>query len=471
VSTPKKKSTKAGKRVQVKKPARRTAAKKAAPKKKAAAKKTAAKKPAKRAATKKFKYDVADLGLAKKGKDRLEWAYQQMPVLEGIRRRFEREKPLKGIRVVGCLHMTTETGNLARVLKAGGAEAIMIASNPLSTQDDVCASLVKDYGIPVFARHGVNNREYYKQMDAALESNPQIVMDDGADTVSRLMKRGKKSYEEVLGGTEETTTGIIRLKAMEDNGALGFPMVGVNESKTKHFFDNRYGTGQSTLDGIIRATNRLIAGSTFVVCGYGWCSKGMAMRASGAGARVVVTEVDALKALEAVMDGHTVMPIAEAARVGDFFCSITGNINVIRKEHFRVMKDGAILCNSGHFDVEIQIPGLKALAKKVRERRDNVTEYEMKNGRRIYLLGQGRLVNLACAEGHPSSVMDMSFANQALAAEYIVKNQGKLDNKVYVLPEKVDQEIARIKLGSMGMKFDKLTKEQRDYLASWEHGT
>ncbi len=415
--------------------------------------------------------DVKDLKLSAKGKDRIEGAERDMPVLRRIRESFSKKKTLKGVRIAACLHVTTETANLMRTLKAGGAEVYLCASNPLSTQDDVAASLVKDYGVAVFAVRGEDNKTYYRHINAVLDKKPQITMDDGADLVSVLHSKRKKDAEYVIGSTEETTTGVIRLKSLANKGLLKFPVIAVNDAATKHFFDNRYGTGQSTLDGIIRATNRLVAGSSFVVCGYGWCGKGLAMRARGAGANVIVTEVDPLKALEAVMDGFQVMPIARAARIGDFFCTVTGDINVIRKEHFKNMKDGAIVCNSGHFNVELELEGLKGLTKSKRIIRDFVQEYRLKDGRRIHVLAEGRLVNLACAEGHPASVMDMSFANQALSAAYLVQRGSNLEKRVYTVPEDIDREIARMKLETLGVKIDKLTKEQREYLASWEMGT
>ena len=375
------------------------------------------------------------------------------------------------MRVAACLHVTTETANLMITLKAGGADVYLCASNPLSTQDDVAASLVKDFKIPVFAIKGEDNKTYYKHIDAVLDKKPQITMDDGADLVSALHKKRKRQAQDVIGSTEETTTGVIRLKSLANQGLLKFPVIAVNDAATKHFFDNRYGTGQSTIDGIVRATNRLIAGSTFVVCGYGWCGKGVAMRARGMGANVIVTEVNPLRALEAVMDGFRVMPMKEAAKVGDIFCTVTGNTSVIRKEHFERMKDGAIVCNSGHFNVELDIKGLKSITRRKRLAREYVEEYQLKNGRSIYLLAEGRLVNLASAEGHPASVMDMSFANQALSVVYLVKRGDKLEKQVYTVPEEIDLEIARMKLFSLGVQIDNLTKEQKDYLASWELGT
>ncbi|MDI6801190.1 MAG: adenosylhomocysteinase [Thermodesulfovibrionales bacterium] len=418
-----------------------------------------------------LKCDIKDIRLANKGKLRIEWAAQEMPVLKSITERFKKEKPLKGIRVTACLHVTTETASLMETLKAGGAEIALCASNPLSTQDDVAASLVKNSGISVFAIKGEDTKTYYRHIKDSLAIKPQVTMDDGADVVSTLHKEGKALLKHVIGGTEETTTGVIRLKAMAADGALQYPIIAVNDAYTKHLFDNRYGTGQSTMDGIIRATNRLIAGSIFVVAGYGWCGRGVAMRAKGHGARVIIIEVDPLKALEATMDGYEVMPIKDVARIGDIFVTATGNINVISKECFSVMKDGAIVCNTGHFNVEIDIESLKKMSKARRIIRDYVEEYTLKNNKRIYLLGEGRLINLAAAEGHPSAVMDMSFANQALCAEYMVKNAKKLQKTVYSVPEKIDKEIARLKLKAMGIKVDTLTPEQKKYLQSWEMGT
>lgn len=418
-----------------------------------------------------LKYDIKDIKLAEKGKLRIEWAEMDMPVLRMIRKRFKDEKPLKGVRLAACLHVTTETANLMITLKEGGAELALCASNPLSTQDDVAAALVKYYKIPVFAIKGEDRDTYYKHIYQTLEMKPHITMDDGADLVSTLHKEKRKLLPNVLGGTEETTTGVIRLRAMADDGALKYPVIAVNDAYTKHLFDNRYGTGQSTIDGILRATNRLLAGSIFVVCGYGWCGRGVAMRAKGMGARVVVTEVDPLKALEAVMDGFDVMPIIDAAKIGDIFITVTGNINVISEKVFSKMKNGAIVANTGHFNVEIDIEGLNKLSKSKRIIREFVEEYTLKDGRRIYLLAEGRLVNLSAAEGHPAAVMDMSFANQALSAEYIFKNAKKLEKKVYSVPEEIDREIARLKLESMGIKIDRLTKEQDRYLHSWQMGT
>ncbi len=416
-------------------------------------------------------YDIKNIGLAEKGRFRIEWASKSMPVLNLISERFNKEKPLKNVRLAACLHVTTETANLMQTLVNGGADVALCASNPLSTQDDVAASLVKHIGISVFAIKGEDSKTYYKHIESVLSIKPNVTMDDGADLVSTIHKNKKKYLDGVVGGTEETTTGVIRLKSMAQKGVLAYPIIAVNDAQTKHFFDNRYGTGQSTIDGIIRATNRLLAGSIFVVCGYGWCGRGVAMRARGMGANVIVTEVDPVKALEAVMDGFTVKPITEAAKEGDFFCTLTGDINVIRKEHFLKMKDGAIVANSGHFNVELDISNLTKISRKRRMIRDFVEEFELKNGKRIYLLGDGRLINLAAAEGHPSSVMDMSFANQALAVEYIVKNYKHLEKKVYGVPQNIDRKIAELKLKSMNIKIDRLTKEQKKYLASWEEGT
>lgn len=418
-----------------------------------------------------MKFDVKDISLAKKGKLRIEWAFKDMPVLALIEERFAKEKPLKGLRVGACLHVTTETGNLARVLKAGGADVALCASNPLSTQDDVAASLVKDYGIPTFAIKGEDTKTYYQHLNAVLDARPNLTMDDGADLVSEIHQKRKDLMSDILAGTEETTTGVIRLKSLEKNKLLMYPIIAVNDAMTKHFFDNRYGTGQSTLDGIVRATNRLVAGSNFVVCGYGWCGRGTAMRAAGLGARVIVTEVDPLKALEAVMDGYDVMPIKAAAKIGDFFVTVTGDINVIRAEHMLTMKEGAIMSNSGHFNAELDIKGLEAVTKARRMIRDFVEEFTLKNGKNIYLLGEGRLINLAAAEGHPASVMDMSFANQALASEFVAKNYKKLQKKVYSVPEDIDKMIAQLKLKALGIKIDVLTPEQKKYLSSWEMGT
>jgi len=416
-------------------------------------------------------YDVRDLTLAKQGLDRIEWAAQEMPVLRIIKERFESSKPLKGIRMAGCLHITTETANLARVLVAGGADLVLCASNPLSTQDDVAAALVQFFEVPTFAIKGEDHATYYAHVRAALDHHPHITMDDGADLVSTLHKERAAQLSEVIAGTEETTTGVIRLKAMARQGTLRFPVLAVNDAMTKHLFDNRYGTGQSTLDGVIRATNLLIAGKTVVVAGYGWCSRGIAMRAKGLGADVIITEVNPLKALEAVMDGYRVMPMMEAAPIGDIFITATGDINVLDQHHFEVMKDGAVMANSGHFNVEINIPALEEMAVEKRQPRPFVEQYVMSDGRRLNLLAEGRLVNLAAAEGHPASVMDMSFANQALGAVYMLRNAERLEKKVYVIPEEIDQEIARMKLEAMGVQIDTLTEEQEQYLASWEEGT
>jgi adenosylhomocysteinase len=417
------------------------------------------------------KHDIKDINLAKKGKLRIEWAAQEMPVLKNIAARFSKEKPLKGFRLAACLHVTTETANLMETLKAGGAEVSLCASNPLSTQDDVAASLVKFSQIPVFAIKGEDNKTYYRHISDALLFKPHMTMDDGADLVSTLHKARKDLLGNIIGGTEETTTGVIRLRAMADRGVLKYPIIAVNDAYTKYLFDNRYGTGQSTIDGIMRATNRLIAGSVFVVSGYGWCGKGIAMRAKGMGARVIVTEGNPLRALEATMDGFEVMPIKEVSKIGDIFVTATGDINVISRECVAVMKDGAILSNSGHFNVEISIEALRKMSKKRRMMRDFVEEFTLKNKKRIYLLGEGRLINLASAEGHPSSVMDMSFANQALCAEYLSKNYRKLQKKVYSVPEEIDRKIALLKLKAMGITIDILTSEQKKYLESWEMGT
>lgn len=420
---------------------------------------------------KKMKYDIADIKLAPQGKLRIEWAERNMPVLRLIRQRFAREKPLRGINMACCLHVTTETANLMITLKAAGANAALCASNPLSTQDDVAASLVKDYGISVFAINAEDKKTYYRHINQALDFKPHITMDDGADLVSTLHSQRKELLKYIIGGTEETTTGVIRLKAMAQDGALKYPIIAVNDSKTKHFFDNRYGTGQSTIDGILRATNALIAGAKVVIAGYGWCGRGVATRAQGMGAQVIVTEVNPTKAIEAVMDGFEVMPMSDAARIGDIFITLTGDINVIRKEHFLKMKDGAIVCNSGHFNVEIDLKTLEKVKTRKRRIRPFVEEYTLRNGRKINILGEGRLINLAAAEGHPAVVMDMSFANQALAAEYLVSNARKLSRKVYIVPEKLDDSIAALKLKSMGVAIDRLTPEQKKYLASWEMGT
>ena len=418
-----------------------------------------------------IRYHVKDMKLAAKGKLRIEWAAKEMPVLKSITERFRKTKPLKGLKLAACLHVTTETANLMETLKAGGAEVNLCASNPLSTQDDVAASLVKDLGISVFSIKGEDHKTYYKHIMECLSLKPNITMDDGADLVSVLHTKKKDLLSDLIGGTEETTTGVIRLRAMADKGVLKYPIIAVNDAYTKYLFDNRYGTGQSTLDGILRATNRLIAGSIVVVAGYGWCSKGIAMRAKGHGARVIITEVNPLRGLEATMDGFDVMPMKDAAKIADIFITATGDIDVINKDCFSLMKDGAIFCNSGHFNVEISINELKKMSKSRRTIRDFVEEYTLKNGKRLYLLGEGRLINLAAAEGHPSAVMDMSFANQALCAEYMAKNYRKLVKKVYSVPEKIDSEIAKLKLKAMGIKIDVLTPAQNKYLNSWEMGT
>ncbi len=416
-------------------------------------------------------YDVKDLGLAEKGKLRIEWASQSMPVLRSIEERFGRDKPLAGIRLSACLHVTTETAALVKTLKAGGAEVRLCASNPLSTQDDVAASLVQHDQVPVFAIKGEDKETYYRHIYACLEKNPQVTMDDGADLVSVLHSERRDLLAGVIGGTEETTTGVIRLKSMAEKGVLQYPIVAVNDADTKHLFDNRYGTGQSTIDGIIRATNRLVAGSNFVVSGYGWCGRGVAMRAAGMGAKVIITEVDPLRALEAVMDGYQVLPMAKAAPIGDFFCTLTGDIHVLRREHFMAMKDGAIVSNSGHFNVEVDLESLAEITRSRREMREFVEEFTLEDGRRIYVLGEGRLINLAAAEGHPSSVMDMSFANQALCSEFMVKNAASLKREVYRVPMDIDKAIAKLKLASMQVDIDELTAEQEKYLNSWEMGT
>ena len=416
-------------------------------------------------------FDVRNLGLAAKGRQRIEWAELEMPVLRLIRERFEKERPLRGVRISACLHVTAETANLMRTLQAGGADVRLCASNPLSTQDDVAASLVTNFETPVFAIKGEDHETYYEHIKAALEHKPQITMDDGADLVSTLHKERTDLIAGIVGGTEETTTGVIRLRAMAADGVLRYPIIAVNDAMTKHFFDNRYGTGQSTIDGIIRATNVLLAGRNFVVGGYGWCSRGIAMRARGLGANVIVTEVDPLRALEAVMDGFRVMPMLEAAKIGDIFVTSTGDKNVIDGHHMEVMKNGAILANSGHFNVEINIPALEAMASEVRRVREFVDQYQLPDGRKIFILGEGRLVNLAAAEGHPPSVMDMSFANQALAVEYLIKHGKELEKQVYPVPQDMDKEIARLKLAAMGVEIDVLTPEQEVYLTSWEAGT
>ena len=416
-------------------------------------------------------YDVKDLKLAEGGRRRIDWAAREMPVLRLIRERFAEERPLKGLTIAACLHVTSETANLMHTLQEGGAEVVLTASNPLSTQDDVAASLATHFEIPVFAIKGEDNVTYYKHINAALDYKPNMTMDDGADLVSTLHKDRRELLEHVIGGTEETTTGVIRLRAMAADGALMFPVIAVNDAMTKHFFDNRYGTGQSTIDGIVRSTNILLAGKNFVVAGYGWCGRGLAMRARGMGANVIVTEVDPLPALEAVMDGFRVMPMAEAAGIGDIFVTLTGDINVIDSQHFAAMKDGAIVANSGHFNVEINIPALQAMSVDKRLVRPFVEQYELRDGRRLHLLGEGRLINLAAAEGHPASVMDMSFANQALSLEYMARNADSLTNRVYSVPEEIDKDIALLKLEAMGVKIDTLTPEQVTYLNSWEEGT
>jgi adenosylhomocysteinase len=416
-------------------------------------------------------FDIKDINLAAEGMRRIAWAEQEMPVLRQIRERFQKERPLEGIKMSACLHVTAETANLMRTLQAGGADVVLAASNPLSTQDDVAAALVSYDEIPVYAIKGENDTTYYAHLKAALDHGPHITMDDGADLVSGILKDRRELLENLVGSTEETTTGVIRLRAMANQGVLAFPVIAVNDSQTKHLFDNRYGTGQSTLDGVIRATNVLIAGKTVVVIGYGWCSKGIAMRAHGLGANIIVTEIDPIKALEAAMDGFRVMPMIEASKVGDIFISATGNKHVMDEPHFGKMKDGAIICNSGHFNVEINIDALASLAVETKKPREFIDQYVMADGRRINLLGEGRLINLAAAEGHPSAVMDQSFANQALASEYLLTNKGKLEAKVYALPEDVDREIARLKLLGMGLQFDTLTAEQDKYLNSWEEGT
>jgi len=439
-------------------------------------------------------YDIKDINMAGEGRLRVDWASQSMPVLDGIRERFEREKPLRGLRISACLHITTETANLARALKGGGAEVALCASNPLSTQDDVAAYLVAEEDIPVFAIKGEDSHTYYEHIRKALDHGPTVTMDDGADLVSSLhfialgkwgelspavrdwaeglpREKREEMVRRVIGGTEETTTGVIRLRSMESSGVLQFPIIAVNDADSKHFFDNRYGTGQSTIDGIIRATNRLIAGSVFVVCGYGWCGKGLAMRARGMGAHVVVTEVDPLKALEAVMDGYQVMPISEATTAGDIFCTVSGDVKVIGKDHFQQMKNGAIVANSGHFNVELDLEGLEEITVSKRQVREYVEEHVLDGGKRIYLLGQGRLINLASAEGHPSSVMDMSFSNQALTAEYLALRGHTLEKRVYRVPVEIDKAVAKMKLEAMGVRIDQLTEEQQKYLASWEKGT
>lgn len=422
--------------------------------------------------TQEVECDIKDIGLAEAGKHRIEWAEREMPVLRLIRERFATEKPLKGVRLIACAHVTTETANLARALQAGGAEAIIIASNPLSTQDDVAASLVSDWSIPVYAIKGESTETYNRHVRTALDFHPEIIIDDGSDVVATLLKERKGQIGEIVGTTEETTTGIVRLRAMETQGVLTFPSIAVNNAQTKHFFDNRYGTGQSTLDGIIRATNILLAGRTVVVVGYGWCGKGVALRARGMGSNVVVTEVDPIKAVEAVMDGFRVMPMSEASAIGDIFITVTGNRHVVDAEHFAAMKDGAIVCNSGHFDLELNLVALREMAEPATTLRPFVEEYKVKaSGSRVIVLGEGRLINLAAAEGHPASVMDMSFANQALSVEYLIKHKGELNPGVHTLPQEVDTEIAGLKLRALGLSIDTLTPEQLEYMSSWETGT
>ena len=416
-------------------------------------------------------YDVKNLEMADLGRKRIDWANQSMQVLQIIRKEFIKNQPLQGIRISACLHVTAETANLAITLRDGGADVVLCASNPLSTQDDVAAALVRDSNIPVFAIKGEDNETYYKHIMAALDHKPHITMDDGADLVTTTLTKRTDVLDGILGGTEETTTGVIRLRAMAKQGVLRYPIIAVNDADTKHLFDNRYGTGQSTIDGIIRATNFLLAGSKFVVAGYGWCGRGLASRARGLGAEVIITEIDPTKALEAVMDGYRVMAMERAAKIGDIFCTVTGNKNVLRKEHFQVMKDGAIVANSGHFNVEIDIPALEKLSSGKRVTRNFVEEYSLRDGRKINLLGEGRLINLAAAEGHPASVMDMSFADQALSVEYMVKNHASLDKKVFKVPDELDKRVARLKLESMGIKIDRLTPEQEEYLAGWTEGT
>jgi len=418
-----------------------------------------------------MKYDLKDILLAKKGKERIEWAENQMPVLSSIKKRFAEQKPFSGINIAACLHVTTETANLAKTLKAGGANVYLCASNPLSTQDDVAAALVKNEGVSVFAIKGENKNTYYQHIQKVLDCKPVITMDDGADLVSTIHSQRTELIHQIIGGSEETTTGVIRLKSMQNDHALKYPIVAVNDAKTKYLFDNRYGTGQSTLDGLLRATNILIAGKNFVICGYGWCSRGLAMRADGMGAHVIVTEIEPMKALEAVMDGYRVMPIKEAAKIGDVFITLTGDINVISSEEFKLMKNGAIIANSGHFNVEINVASLKSMALKKRRIREFIDEYTIESGKKLYLLAEGRLLNLAAAEGHPASVMDMSFANQALSAEFLIKEGKNLKHEVYKVPVEIDREIARLKLDSMGIKIDRLTAEQEKYLSSWKMGT
>ena len=418
-----------------------------------------------------MKFDIRDLALADKGKLRIEWAKQSMPVLSMVKERFTEEKPLRGIKVSACLHVTTETAHLMETLKAGGAEVALCASNPLSTQDDAAASLVRDFEVPVFAIKGEDKETYYRHIESAIAFGPHVTMDDGADTISILHSQRRDLIPQVIAGTEETTTGVIRLRSMERKGVLAYPVIAVNDAQTKHLFDNRYGTGQSTIDGILRATNLLLAGKRFVVCGYGWCGRGVAMRARGMGSNVIIVEIDPLRALEAVMDGYAVMPILEAAKVGEIFVTVTGDLHVLRREHFLEMRDGVVVCNSGHFNVEIDIDALEAMAVSHRPIREFVEEYTLPGGRRLNLLGEGRLINLASAEGHPASVMDMSFANQALSVEFAVKSKGRLEKKVYPVPQEIDSEIARLKLRAIGIRIDELTEEQEKYLASWDMGT
>jgi adenosylhomocysteinase len=417
------------------------------------------------------RFDVKDVALAPEGLSRIEWADRQMPVLGAIRDRFAREQPLAGYRISACLHVTSETANLMRTLKEGGADVVLCASNPLSTQDDVAAALVEHFDISVFAIKGEDNDTYYQHIEAAVDHKPQLTMDDGADVIGVLHSHRREQLGDILGGTEETTTGVIRLRALERDGALGFPVIAVNDADTKHLFDNRYGTGQSTIDGIIRATNILLAGRKFVVCGYGWCGRGVALRAKGMGAHVIVTEVDPLRALEAAMDGYEVLPMERAAEIGEIFVTATGDKSVITREHMLRMKDGAVLANTGHFNVEIEIPALRSLAVETRTMRQFVDEFRLEDGRRLYLIADGRLVNLSAAEGHPAQVMDMSFANQALSAEFVVSNAASLERRVYSVPAEIDQEIARLKLETMGIAIDQLTEEQAKYLASWDEGT
>ncbi len=417
------------------------------------------------------RHDIKDIGLAPEGLRRIMWADRQMPVLAAIRDRFQAEQPLAGYRIAACLHVTTETANLMRTLKAGGADVVLCASNPLSTQDDAAASLVEDFDVSVFAIKGEDNDTYYQHIEAAVDHKPQLTMDDGADVIGVLHSARREQLGDIIAGMEETTTGVIRLKAMEADGALAFPVIAVNDARTKHLFDNRYGTGQSTIDGIIRATNVLIAGKRFVVAGYGWTGRGVAMRARGMGAHVIVTEVDPMRSLEALMEGYEVMPMSEAAKIGDIFCTATGDKHVIAREHLEVLKDGAILCNTGHFNVEIDIPALRSLGVETREARQFVEEFTYADGRRVFLLAEGRLVNISAAEGHPAIVMDMSFANQALATEYAIQNAASLERKVYPVPREIDEEIARLKLLTMGVTIDQLTEEQAKYLASWDEGT